>query len=381
MSASPKARSPPGSAALDKTGARRTETAYDYRGNVATVNSYSKLLSNGLFDTSSELSQTNYVYDQSGNLLSKQVTGSAASEVFTYDGLGRTLTATDFNGDVTRTSFLDATGQTVLTHANGLSEISTYNKAGELIAFSKSERRRQPRRPHRLAGQSGAACRAARRRCRAGAIRAAITDETQWATTIGPGRASRSWRCAPASPTPATEGGGNYTNEITIDATKAYEFTYYFKLSDLNKHDIYFGLSGGSRRRWSRISTAPTISTPISSRAVPGIRAAPSPPTNGTRWSPMCCRRARANPGVPLGGVYDVATGPEDRRRHQFPLESPSGPDNTVHARFFDYYGDGKASNYSTYFYQPEVRQVSTATRARARHRPPRSTATTVSAG
>ena len=198
---------------LDKTTARRTETTYDGRGAVTTVTSYSKLQSNGLFDTSSEKTQTTYVYDQAGNLLSRVLYGSSASEVFVYDGLGRMTQATDFNGNVTRTSFLDARGQTVLTHANGLSEVSTYNCAGELIAFSTSNAGGNlvdltgwPGNPGSVpSGQATVP----------GWMNiGAYTDETRWASTMGPdGLQVVAMQAGQLDA--SEEGGGNFTHEVT----------------------------------------------------------------------------------------------------------------------------------------------------------------------
>ena len=122
----------------DKSTARRTQTDYDFRGNVSAERSYSKLLSTGLFDTGSELSQTTYVYDQAGNLLSKLINGSSATETFVYDGLNRIISSTDFNNAATSIAFNDASQTTVVTRANGLIQTSLYNKAGNLITYTES---------------------------------------------------------------------------------------------------------------------------------------------------------------------------------------------------------------------------------------------------
>ncbi|HEV2817243.1 MAG TPA: LysM peptidoglycan-binding domain-containing protein, partial [Allosphingosinicella sp.] len=343
---------------LDKTGARRTETLYDYRGNVATVTSYSKLLSNGLFDTSSERSQTNYVYDQYGKLLSRQVTGAAAGEVFTYDGLGRTLTATDAVGAVTRTSFLDATGQTVLTHANGLSEVSTYNRAGELVAFSKSAAGGNlldvtgwPANPASV--PSGQAT------MPGWWNPSSFTDETQWASTMGPdGVQVVAMRSGQLDTT--VEGGGNFTNEVPIDGSKAYEFTYYFKLSDRGKHSLYFGISGGSPAYVEDVTNGVDNENPY-------FLAISTEAQNSSlvtdQWYKVVgyvLPQGTANPGVPLGGVYNVATGQKIFDAATFRW-NPERVANLVISRFFNFYGT-ESLQYSTYFYQPEIRQVSTAT-------------------
>ncbi|HEV2818693.1 MAG TPA: hypothetical protein VGW40_15895, partial [Allosphingosinicella sp.] len=122
----------------DKSTTRRTQFEYDYRGNLAAEKSYSKLLSTGLFDTSSELSQTTYVYDQAGNLLSKLVNGSTATETFLYDGLNRIVSSTDFNNVTTTVAFNDAARTTIVSLANGLVQTSLFGYAGEQLTYTES---------------------------------------------------------------------------------------------------------------------------------------------------------------------------------------------------------------------------------------------------
>jgi YD repeat-containing protein len=122
----------------DKSTTHRTQFEYDYRGNLAAEKSYSRLLSTGLFDTSSELSQTTYVYDQAGNLLSKLVNGSSATETFLYDGLNRIVSSTDFNNVTTTVAFNDAARTTIVSLANGLVQTSLFGYAGELLTYSEA---------------------------------------------------------------------------------------------------------------------------------------------------------------------------------------------------------------------------------------------------
>jgi YD repeat-containing protein len=122
----------------DRSTVARTDTAYDFRGNVATVTSYSAATTAGLGDTAKTYTVATYTYDQAGNLLTRQTSGVANTEVFTYDGLGRVLTSTDLNGAATSVVFNDASSQTVATLASGLVRTSTYNLAGELISYAES---------------------------------------------------------------------------------------------------------------------------------------------------------------------------------------------------------------------------------------------------
>ena len=274
----------------DKSTTRRTEMVYDHRGAISSMTGWSKVLVSGAFDTSSERSQTNYFYDQAGNLLSRTVTGSAGSEVYTYDGLNRRLTATDFNAAVTRTSFLDSLGQTVLTHANGLNEVSTFNRGGELISFSRSgaggnlvNSSGWPSNPDSV--PSGQAI------VPGWTNYGAYSDETRWASTPGPDGLPVVAMQAGQLDT-SLEGGGNHTHEIAIDASKAYEFTWQFKLSAMDKHYVFFGLSGGSPLTSRTSATARTTSIPISGTPPRGCRTPTWIPTSGTRWSATCFRRA-----------------------------------------------------------------------------------------
>ncbi|MFA5711917.1 Ig-like domain-containing protein, partial [Mycolicibacterium sp.] len=123
---------------IDRSQAKRTDTAYDFRGNVASVTSYSRVLSTGLGDTAAALSRTVYVYDQFGKLLSRQPVGVAQAEVNAYDGLGRLVATTDFAGRTTSVQFNDTASTTVVTLANGLTRTSTYNLAGELLSVAEA---------------------------------------------------------------------------------------------------------------------------------------------------------------------------------------------------------------------------------------------------
>ncbi|MEN2793487.1 DUF4214 domain-containing protein [Sphingomonas oligophenolica] len=125
---------------IDQSAARRTENIYDTRENLASTLSYSKLLSTGAFDTSSELTKTSYTYNQAGLLLNRQtvVEGVTKTESYTYDGLGRTKSTSDYNSISTTVLFADSSRTTTVTLANGSTEISVYDLAGELISFTKT---------------------------------------------------------------------------------------------------------------------------------------------------------------------------------------------------------------------------------------------------
>ncbi len=129
-------------AAVDNTAATRTDMTYDFRGNIASITQYGKLLADGSGDTSAigDIISTNYVYDQFGRLLQRFVgaNGSQQVEQTTYDGMGRVLSQTAFDGSSTLYQYDAAKHQTVMTFSNGLTRTLTYNLAGELIAMTES---------------------------------------------------------------------------------------------------------------------------------------------------------------------------------------------------------------------------------------------------
>ncbi|MBN3816361.1 LysM peptidoglycan-binding domain-containing protein [Paraburkholderia sp. Se-20369] len=127
----------------DKSAGTRTDTAYDFRGNVASVTRYGRLLKDGSGDAhagAGEVTQTRYVYDPFGRLLQRHVgaQGKQQVEQFVYDGLGRMLSARRFDGTWTLYRYDDARHQTIVTFANGLTRTSTFNAAGELVALAES---------------------------------------------------------------------------------------------------------------------------------------------------------------------------------------------------------------------------------------------------
>ncbi|TKC89437.1 LysM peptidoglycan-binding domain-containing protein [Trinickia terrae] len=128
-------------ALADKSAAARVDMAYDYRGNVALVTRYGKLRADGEGDADAgEITQVRYVYDAFGRLLQRfaGAPGSEQVEQFTYDGLGRLLTAVHFDGTVTQYQRVGDSNTVSVTFANGLTRVSTYNGAGELIAVDES---------------------------------------------------------------------------------------------------------------------------------------------------------------------------------------------------------------------------------------------------
>jgi YD repeat-containing protein len=339
-----------------KANALRTERTYDFRGNLTKVTSHEILQADGTFLTTSAKTETLYVYDQTGLLLQRTVTNPQAAgtltESFVYDGLNRMTLATDFYSNVTRTTFLDNRSQTVVTHANGLSKITTFNRGGEIISSSTSNAGANL---VDLAGWPG------NTQSPPGGNASVpgwlnygdFINETAWATTTGPdGLPVVAMRTGQTDA--ALEGGGNFTNEIEIDGAKTYEFTYYFKFSDLNKHAIYFGLSQGAYVEFA--STGVDEGNPYFFSAGHTGQEATFTADTWYKVVGYVLPQGAAAPAAPLGGVYNVETGAKVANATTFRWNAERA-NNSVHSRFFNYYGEAN-QQYSSYFYQPEIRQV-----------------------
>jgi YD repeat-containing protein len=124
-------------AGADKSKSQRIDTAYDFRGQVASTTSYASVdaAGNGVADGTQSVTQ--YVYDQAGNLLST-IDPRGSSTSYVHDGLGRVLSTTDALGRSTLNTYDDANRRTVLTLANGLVTTSTYDSAGNLVSIVQS---------------------------------------------------------------------------------------------------------------------------------------------------------------------------------------------------------------------------------------------------
>jgi YD repeat-containing protein len=120
-------------AAQDPARLERVAYAYDFRGNLSS--------------TTSGASITRFVYDQRGQLLQTiDARGEATTDpndyrtVFTYDGLGRMLSQTEWvSATSTRSTLMsydDVNRKIITTLANGLITTSVYSQAGELLSVS-----------------------------------------------------------------------------------------------------------------------------------------------------------------------------------------------------------------------------------------------------
>ncbi|MES2538648.1 MAG: DUF6531 domain-containing protein, partial [Pseudomonadota bacterium] len=124
-------------AGADQSRSLRTDTRYDFRGQVAAQTRFA--------DSTASVTYT--VYDQAGQLLSTVAPNGAATAAaattaagdfvttWRYDGMGRLIGSTDTLGNTSVTTYDDAGNTTRTTLANGLATTSVYNRAGELIGL------------------------------------------------------------------------------------------------------------------------------------------------------------------------------------------------------------------------------------------------------
>ncbi|WLE58835.1 LysM peptidoglycan-binding domain-containing protein [Burkholderia plantarii] len=116
--------------------ALRIDSSYDWRGNLAVQTRYERLLADGTGDPSGGITQMRYVYDPHGRLLQHYVgvPGQEQVEQFAYDGLGRLLASTSFDGALTTYQYDDVHHAVSVTFASGLTRTSTYDSAGALVS-------------------------------------------------------------------------------------------------------------------------------------------------------------------------------------------------------------------------------------------------------
>jgi YD repeat-containing protein len=117
----------------DKSTTQRTDMIYDFRGNLSTVTTYSAADAAGTGLTTAPYTVATYVYDQFGLLLSQQLSGRTGSQVYTYDGLGRMLTSTDFAGNQTQVAYDNANRRTVMTLADAETVTTNFNAFGQAL--------------------------------------------------------------------------------------------------------------------------------------------------------------------------------------------------------------------------------------------------------
>ncbi|KTE42969.1 MULTISPECIES: DUF6531 domain-containing protein [unclassified Sphingopyxis] len=117
---------------------------FDARGNLTKRTRYGSGIAtwgNGSF--AEGYSETSYVYDQAGRLLSTYDNGVLA-QTYVYDGMGRVVASSNPASGVTTYRFDDANTTTLIHYSSGLTQTQVYNKAGDLLSDTTSTPGYQP---------------------------------------------------------------------------------------------------------------------------------------------------------------------------------------------------------------------------------------------
>ncbi|MDO8298481.1 hypothetical protein, partial [Lacisediminimonas sp.] len=131
----------------DQTRSMRTDTTYDFRGQVASVTTWATLDAAGNGVVNGTQATTHYIHDAAGRLLSTVAPKGVATTTissdyvttFAYDGLGRLTLSRDSLYRTTITAYDNANRRVITTMANGLVTTSAFNRAGELIGVLQSD--------------------------------------------------------------------------------------------------------------------------------------------------------------------------------------------------------------------------------------------------
>jgi YD repeat-containing protein len=115
---------------------KRTDMAYDLRGQLQRQTSYLNLNSAGAGLLDGTESVTQYVYDASGTLI-ETINPLLGKTIYVTDGLGRVITTIEPHQTIS-TLYDDANNKTVVSRANGLLTTSAYDKAGRLLSVSQA---------------------------------------------------------------------------------------------------------------------------------------------------------------------------------------------------------------------------------------------------
>lgn len=181
-------------------------------------------------------------------------------------------------------------------------------------------------------------------------------SEGEWISTVGPyGQQIISAHTGQTDSD--SSGGGNFTNEIAIDGFKAYEFSYYVKLDELQKHRLYLGAGTGNRVKEGNSDTV--VNNPY---FMSGITPTTTLGFETDKWYKVVAyvlpESAEAQPAGTYGGVYDTETGEKlDGVTVEHFRWNEARPEDTTFLRFFNA-ANTTAQGLYTHFYRPEVHEI-----------------------
>ncbi|GAA4044674.1 LysM peptidoglycan-binding domain-containing protein [Parerythrobacter jejuensis] len=178
-------------------------------------------------------------------------------------------------------------------------------------------------------------------------------DEARWSAVDGPDGA-REIALETGQFDTSANGGGQYTNQFTIDPGKAYKFTQYFRKDDLTKHNIYFGLSSHGSAYVKTHSSGAANTNPYFMALAPSTQQ--SIGMEAGKWYKVVSYvlpEGTPNSSTYHGGIYDAETGTKIHGVTNYRW-SETRPNNSVHARFFTYYNQTD-HGWTTDWMDPEV--------------------------
>jgi YD repeat-containing protein len=182
------------------------------------------------------------------------------------------------------------------------------------------------------------------------------TNETRWLRVAGPGSSGQVTTLESGQTESDSNGGGfNPSNTFTIDPTKAYEYSIYFRKHDLSLQNLYLGMTTGGAVKHSineAVYTNPYFLAWNTTNQQSYLNA-------GTWYKIVGYVLPEGYPTVSSyadwGGVYEVSTGNRVADTVSFRW-SEDRTTNSMYARFFTYYDEVQQNVFTTHFYQPEVR-------------------------
>ncbi|MDH5729740.1 MAG: hypothetical protein OEZ58_12170, partial [Gammaproteobacteria bacterium] len=130
---------------------QRSDTTYDFRGNISTVTTFDSINPTTGAGVTTTASTTHFVYDAQGILIETIEAQAAATgetrdfiTTFTYDGLGRLLASNKPLNHTTTYFYDDVGNQIVRTDANELQTTTVYDSHGYAISQSQQDGQLNP---------------------------------------------------------------------------------------------------------------------------------------------------------------------------------------------------------------------------------------------
>lgn len=184
---------------------------------------------------------------------------------------------------------------------------------------------------------------------------ATFYNETRWVRTTGPGASNAVTAMDNGQTEPDNNGGGtNSTNTFTIDPTRAYEFSIYFRKHDLVYQNLYFGTRTAGMVKYgytNSVSNNPYFLAWGLSTQTAYLDSAKWYKIVGYVFPEGYPNQSNGS----WGGIYDVATGARVAGVANYRWNEDRTT-NLAYARFFTYYSQAQQNTFTNYFYQPSVR-------------------------